>query len=258
MISDNEKKDELSSEEVPDTVKPQPPPPAAVYHMDGHEMRCMEDEEDLMPDPAQLMAIMSAAPPPPPRMPILVQEEVLPPGIDEADADLVPKPISDAPRPRKGPLPKDFQDALNIIFPGEKKPDSDVPTAPVEEPKKESTDILLEQQMVMSDELSQQSLDVYGVYAAAAAAGVSFSGTAQMYGIYEPSAQENIPTEIIAPPPPPPPIFLETNGSDKSPEMKTVEMEDVVPDEPDTAARDELDDLAMLGIDADDMAAQCM
>ena len=53
-------------------------------------------------------------------------EDILPPGIDVAESDdCVPRPISDGPIPRKGPLPKDLEEALNIIFPGEKKSDDE-------------------------------------------------------------------------------------------------------------------------------------
>lgn len=93
-----------------------------------------------MPDPMQFVTMMGGAPPPPPAVllghpppppppipvPVAVDlEPVLPPGIDAADADQVIKPISDAPLPRKGPLPQDFQDALSIIFPGEKRLEDD-------------------------------------------------------------------------------------------------------------------------------------
>ncbi|KAJ6635398.1 Zinc finger matrin-type protein, partial [Pseudolycoriella hygida] len=89
------------------------------YYDSNVQHMSMEDYDDLMPDPMQFVSLMGAAPPPPPRIPpstVDKNEPVLPPGIDEADADLVRKTISDAPLPRKGPLPQDFQDALSIIF----------------------------------------------------------------------------------------------------------------------------------------------
>lgn len=68
---------------------------------------CFDDEMDLMPDPLQFNAMFGAPPPPPIHED--KNQEILPPGIDDAESEFIPKPISDAPVPRKGPLPKDFQ-----------------------------------------------------------------------------------------------------------------------------------------------------
>ncbi|KAL9885611.1 zinc finger matrin-type protein CG9776 isoform 1-T2 [Glossina fuscipes fuscipes] len=97
---------------------------APPFHPD---VGMMVDYDDLMPDPAQFVNIMGQAPPPPPppTNPDKDEEEdMLPPGIDQEESEeFVPKPITDGPAPTKGPLPKDLEEALNIIFPGEKKPD---------------------------------------------------------------------------------------------------------------------------------------
>ena len=67
---------------------------------------CFDDEMDLMPDPLQFNAMFA---PPPPPMHDSSNQEILPPGIDDEESEFIPKPISDAPVMRKGPLPKDFQ-----------------------------------------------------------------------------------------------------------------------------------------------------
>lgn len=107
---------------------------APPFHPDAGMMM---DYDELMPDPIQFVNLMGQAPPPPPP-PAAVgggksadttdeeAEDILPPGIDVAESDdCVPRPISDGPLPRKGPLPKDLEEALNIIFPGEKKSDDE-------------------------------------------------------------------------------------------------------------------------------------
>lgn len=93
---------------------------APPFHPDAS---MMVDYDDLMPDPLQFVNIMGQAPPPPPPQNAEDDKDMLPPGIDEEESEeFVPKPITEGPPPGKGPLPKDLEDALNIIFPGEKKP----------------------------------------------------------------------------------------------------------------------------------------
>lgn len=78
------------------------------------------------------------APPPPnisyedPPIGFITPQQELPPGIESPSAlDEIKIPINAAPPNKK--LPKDFADALDIIFPGEKKADAEddgVPEAP--------------------------------------------------------------------------------------------------------------------------------
>lgn len=187
-------------------------------------------------------------------------------GIDEADADLVPKPISDAPLPRKGPLPQDFQDALSIIFPGEKKPDGssdNVAAAPAPPPPissgafiESAPNILLQSSvddhhlhanmptMLMPEDHSQHSLDIYAAFSV-----MGDTGSTMAAPLIQPdmSFAEDVDVPdpqslaLIAPP-------EEANVIDG--------MEEEVDEK--TSRMIELDDLAMLGIDADDLAAQCM
>lgn len=74
--------------------------------------------DDYMPDPMQYSAIMGAPPPPP-----MIEEPEMevPPGLDpEMDSEFIPQPISDAPIPLKGPLPKDLQETLDLLYDGDK------------------------------------------------------------------------------------------------------------------------------------------
>lgn len=68
--------------------------------------------DDLMPDPVQFASLMAA------------RNNMLPPGVDNADMDYNPMPNIDAtilPPASKRPLHKDFEVALDIIFPEEEK-----------------------------------------------------------------------------------------------------------------------------------------
>lgn len=263
------------------SVAPGPPPPThgpalppgAVYHhsYDNMQHMQMEDYDDLMPDPMQFVSLMGAPPPPPmvppPPSKIDKNEPVLPPGIDEGDVDAVPKPISDAPLPRKGPLPQDFQDALSIIFPGEKKPTDDNATVNVEQNlESQSSGQIIEQQPEMmstaaalgfiaasaADEQSQHSMDMYGS-AAAFSMQQQQSGAIMMDDL---SFAEDVDIPDVA-------TQQMAEGGDPATDA-VVQDESVLESKSDPEMEkkmsrlDELNDLAMLGIDTDDLAAQCM
>lgn len=122
---------------------------------------CEDDDMGLMPDPIQF-SLMMAPPPPPIPTEENRSEEILPPGIDETEQEFIPKPISEAPQgsiPRKGPLPQDFQDTLNLLFDADKNltipefPKVEPVVAPIDIPVKLDED----QPHMMSAE------DVYGI-----------------------------------------------------------------------------------------------
>lgn len=302
-------------------------------HYDGMHAMAAEDYDNLMPDPMQFVSMMGAPPPPPmvpppPPPPVQQQqlqridtEPVLPPGIDAADADQVIKPISDAPLPRKGPLPQDFQDALSIIFPGERRPEDAaegttkavtsaedagdaggavvVDATATETAETDggasngSSDAVLQQQhmnmlepspeaiisappisaaeaqetavaqaqaahaaaVALHDEQkSQQNIDLYSAFSVVNGvavlntelAGIVVGGGGGGDGVFA--------TADDADAVPLPPNGCGGDGFD--PEMGT---DSNSKDEELKAARlEELNDMAMLGIDADDLAAQCM
>lgn len=239
-----------NEDELMDDSHVTPSDTSVSYPMMGPEgmpNMMMEDDDDLMPDPAELMALMAnTAPPPPPMMPMpeMEKEDVLPPGIDKADEHLVPKPLNDAPPPRKGPLPKDFQDALNLLFPGERRPgDLAAELKPVEEEIKDLSSVTTEQPMIIADDLSQQSLDVYGAMGVYGTASYANPTNLNVY-----SSSEIIQSELNP---------FENNGGEQIIEdvivtdVKIPEIESLKDEH-----KDELDDLALLGIDADDLAAQ--
>ncbi|XP_055644714.1 zinc finger matrin-type protein CG9776 [Toxorhynchites rutilus septentrionalis] len=227
-----------------------------------------EEFIDMMPDPYQFVALMGA-PPPPPSHPGKPDQNILPPGIDEAEADLVPKPISDAPIPRKGPLPKDFQKALDIIFDGDKpkpaemianetKPPEVIPPVPIvpvldtDQPQmivpeaieiynqqiaaQYSTAVVSAAAVSYDDESQNQPLEMVS-----ADAMVEHSSDSQLPGAYSPDDNNTASNDGTA-----------SGETDSLPAPPPVEVEN----EETRLKRAELEELALLGIDADDMAAQ--
>lgn len=217
------------------------------------DMDMSNDCDDLMPDPMQYAFLNAPPPPPPPQVyqmspetnvaqhsyPAMshhaIDEEICPPGITQEEHDSIPQPISEAP-PRKGPLPKDFQEALNILFDGAKPPSP----IPVPEPPEETEQTYVYDPdaptMLTHEDLSRHSFH----------------------------EQSNF-NEIILPDSLPPPQQQQqqpkTNNNKKhvnNNQQKVVP----VPPEPTKAqiAKQQMDEmeLAMLGIDASDLAAQCM
>lgn len=236
-----------------------------------------EEFGDMMPDPYQYVALMGAAPPPPPNShPGKPDQSMLPPGIDEAEAADAPKPISDAPIPRKGPLPKDFQQALDILFDGDKPKPADVianetkppelPPPPPVEPATIDTD---QPQMIVPEAIemyNQQMAAQYSSAAVVSSAAVSYQADdesqnqpLEMTGLKQEKSSPPAPLESI---PTPPTHVSEEEGSRESkngtaePEQEVVAPKVEVENEETRRKRAELEELAMLGIDADDMAAQ--
>ncbi|XP_055846774.1 zinc finger matrin-type protein CG9776 [Episyrphus balteatus] len=316
-ISENEKKEPEESNhpiEYGPTMAPVPMMQDSYAHA-GYEPSLMSEYEDLMPDPVQFVSLMGAPPPPPslppPQQYVEEEKDILPPGIDETESEFVPKPISDAPIPRKGPLPKDFEEALNIIFPGEKKHDDDLAGAKssgetqiiMDEPIMQQSDLLKEgihmmtveeTSLVGMDEASQMSMNEPLQFnkptssVATTSANNSGENSVDKSPLQTDPIEEAVGVCISSIPPPPPPSMVmeqivEKNSSEtdliqeKSPE--SVEMptppkdlqiklsenkldtnpQPVSPTDSEKNRRqEELDDLAMLGIDADDMAAMCI
>jgi hypothetical protein len=182
--------------------------------------------DELMPDPLQYSALMGA-PPPPPRLE--EPEPCVPPGLDpDMDQEFIPKPISDAPIARKGPLPQDFQDTLNLLYDGDRpKPvviEQKIPEVmPVEPPPMMVSDPD-GPQMMTAEELSQHAL-LYG-------------------GFYAHNADGTDPTE---------------SHKKQSDSPKTVaEPEEIASETIDDEKKEqqmEMDDLAMLGIDVNDVGS---
>lgn len=312
-----------------------PPPTAAQIQMammedvygnapPFHPDAAMIDYDDLMPDPVQFVNIMGQAPPPPPPAPEEEDDkDMLPPGIDETESeDFLSKPISDAPIPPKGALPKDFEEALNIIFPGEKKSEDgdnekkvkvsgqtqiivDEPVMPEpEDLAREGIHMVTikETSTIGMDEASQVSMNEPLIFGKRGCPEVMESLQQQ-----DASSQNALDIDLasIEPPPTPPsqsqvsqPVedpdkssIKDAHGKPNDKVDKNKETEnlmniltadipipesnedltavvydlDDIPQPPPSPTesekmrrQEELDDLAMLGIDASDMAAQCM
>lgn len=127
---------------------------------------------------------------------------------------------------------------MSIIFPGEKKQ-----TLPEEIENKEAHGVDGPPMLMLSQEnQSSHAMDMYG--------GFSVHQAGIMASTVDPVDDINfaedvdIPT-INAPPPPPPPLHQQEKKDQESIEAKKSRF-------------DELNDLAMLGIDSDDLAAQCI
>lgn len=197
------------------------------------EQNNKEDWNDLMPDPLQFSAIMNSAAPPPPI--INSDEPDVPPGLDpDLDSEFIPKPISDAPIPRKGPLPSDLQATLDLLFDGDKpKPIVIEPVAAPEVPVNESSSNVLTDgpQMIMAEELSQASL-LYGNY-------YQSSTTSDVQPVPPPDA-----------PPLPSKTAFDSENGDKNDSAEVM-------DESDEKGKnqEDMDDLAMLGIDVNDVGS---
>lgn len=208
------------------------------------DMDMSNDCDDLMPDPMQYAFLNAPPPPPPPQVyqiphqTIVPQqsysmshhnidsEEILPPGITQEEHDSVPTPILEPPA-RKGPLPKDFQEALNILFDGAKPPSP----IPVPEPKEEIDQSYVYDPdaptMLTHEDLSRHSF----------------------------AEQPNF-NDIILPDSLPPPQSNNNqhmNNHQKAPPVS----EELTKAQAMSQQMDVLE-LAMLGIDASDLAAQCM
>ncbi|XP_055378225.1 zinc finger matrin-type protein CG9776 [Condylostylus longicornis] len=269
--------------------------------------------DDLMPDPMQYASLMGAPPPPPPPMHAIDDKEILPPGIDEMETDFVPKPISEAPVPRKGPLPKDFEEALNIIFPGENKTDNkmDLPLETntqinIETPHVDLQDIqenvvietiiesindnnrsddnhdnTIEETIVDNIEIELQQIEMPPPVEISAINNEKTMETQEdtskktqnisnnSNSVPQVVTEETVINELSIALPEENIITSENKSIDEknlylSPEIKTSSNEKVlspipVPNPKQKEWRpEELDDLAMLGIDADDLAAQCI
>jgi hypothetical protein len=188
---------------------------------------CYEDDMGLMPDPLAYSALMGAPPPPPVPTERRI-EEILPPGIDEIDRDSIPKPISDAPIPRKGPLPLEFQETLNILFDGDK---------PKPVPEMKPAEIPAPPPLESPDQMDNDAPHIL--------------------------RPEDVYSQLFVPPIPP------TNGENlEKAQMDIITSEIPIPELPDKKAKKEddkkkqekdkhngidLDELALLGIDADDL-----
>lgn len=218
--------DKKSEEQVEEKVDEAPAVEESVQEMMPRD----DTWDDMMPDPMQYSALMGA-PPPPPR---IEEPEVVPPGLDpEQDSEFIPRPISDVPIARKGPLPKDFQDTLDLLY------DGDTPKPVVIEPKYVPEIIPVEPppmvadpdgpHMIMAEDLSQHALLYGGFYPEESEEPIGDKTLAEESKNEEDAAEHD----------------EESNGK-----VKQIEADDALKEQ-----QMDMDELAMLGIDVNDVGS---
>ena len=222
--------DKKTEETVEEKVEEEQPVEAATEEKQPRD----DTWDDYMPDPLQYSALMGA-PPPPPRA--TEEPEVVPPGLDPEQDD-IPKPISDAPIARKGPLPKDFQDTLDLLY------DGDTPKPVVIEPKFVPDPVPIEPppivmsedgpQMIMAEDLSQHALLYGGFYTQNSEDSTAPQTVTDAIALADESIYEDVDQ-----------LESKANGT-----VEVVEMEESAKDH-----QMDMDDLAMLGIDVDDVGS---
>ncbi|EDV47764.1 uncharacterized protein Dere_GG11663 [Drosophila erecta] len=260
---------------------------APPFHPDAG---MMVDYDELMPDPVQFANLMTSCPPPPPpgedsdgdahgpeaddQHDNENREDVLPPGIDEVESDLVPNPLGAAAQPRDGELPKDLVEALDIIFPSDGAI-MEASNGNSEKQAEVTITTIVEDDAVLS-ELNLQDLAKQGIHLVTIdEAEVSKKSPIQNSKKNEESqgfngksdARENlklIDAEDIPMPnsPPTEPSFddeMKSKAFKKQADIPEIPQPAASPSDSEKLRRQsELDELAMLGIDSSDMAAQCM
>ncbi|KPU79960.1 uncharacterized protein Dana_GF16816, isoform C [Drosophila ananassae] len=262
---------------------------APPFHPDAGMMM---DYDELMPDPVQFANLMTSCPPPPPpgdgsdgenrekdegeSEGESGENDVLPPGIDEPETDLVARPLDSAAQPADGALPKDLAEALNIIFPSEGSAaeaaddSSQLPSVP------QTVTTIVEDEPVLSEhnlqDLAKQGIHLVTIQEAEASKSVNSSAkdpkkdkeSPALNGKTEPQAKslKQIEADDIPMPSSPPSAPPAEEVKKGEPVTKQTEILDIP--EPKESLSDseklrrqaELDELAMLGIDSSDMAAQ--
>lgn len=283
---------------------------APPFHPDAG---MMIDYDELMPDPVQFANLMTHCPPPPPPGQSNnadgqeslnndqlggedndEEEDCLPPGIDEAETDLVPQPLEPASSSRDGELPKDFAEALNIIFPADRSADEANNEAnPVPVPQTITT--IVEDEPVL-DEHNLQDLAKQGIHLVSIEETTSSSLPPLKES--EKLAVDDSPMQMSPNDAPQSAAYMQlANGGETdrlvphATTIKTLSAQDIpmpcsppatpvaeikakvndmvdvgdIPQPPPSPTdseklrrKAELEELAMLGIDSNDMAAQCM
>lgn len=249
---------------------------ANIYHTHGtihHVLPHVQEEyDDLMPDPMAYVSLMAPPPPPsavdtePPKAQPRFDESdepVLPPGIDEEEVANMEPVVPDV--PAKDVLPKDFQDALSIIFDKDHMPDGEPPTASGDsQPSiRESGDQSQVNANLQDENSTYAAMDIAmddpnemdGTAAMMLPGQVELDEQSQ-YMLYGQMADGTMYGDIAAHIPqgvqaPATDLTTHTNDTtDHTANIDEINSKNI--------RLQELDDLAMLGIDAEDLAAQCI
>ncbi|XP_015038056.2 zinc finger matrin-type protein CG9776 isoform X3 [Drosophila pseudoobscura] len=263
---------------------------APPFHPDAG---IMVDYDELMPDPVQFASLMTNCPPPPPpgggsdgELHDLHDgeqeangnddEDVLPPGIDEAETDLVPQSLDGAEQLRDGELPKDLAEALDIIFPTEGSAGDATDDNSQTQSEPQTITTIVEDEPALNEDnlqdLAKQGIHLVTIGEADASNAVN--SPMEMSTEDEESQQllngkseseslklfdaEDIPMPS-SPKAPGPVVAVETKSQVISDpvDLSDIPQPPASPTESEKMRRQaELDELAMLGIDSSDMAAQ--
>jgi len=250
---------------------PPPPPPGEGANADGKES--LDSDELADADNGE--------------------EDVLPPGIDEVETeDLVAQPLVAGSQGQDGELPKDLAEALNIIFPADRSAeegsdDNQVPVVPQtittiveDEPVLDEHNLqdLANQgiHLVSIEETNSSSMPATAMEDAVKSVDSALQSSADetSQGAYSQLANGNNTNNSMPPqtislkqdqeipmpcsPPAEPIADIKTKTSEHL-DVADIPQPPASPTESEKLRRQaELDELAMLGIDSNDMAAQCM
>ncbi|XP_060646011.1 zinc finger matrin-type protein CG9776 isoform X2 [Drosophila nasuta] len=283
---------------------------APPFHPDAGMMM---DYDELMPDPVQFANLITHCPPPPPPGESTNadgsdgldgdqlgnedhgEEDVLPPGIDEVEADLEPQPLVTGAPSQGGELPKDLAEALNIIFPADRPEEdaaddnSQVPVVPQTITTIVNDEPVLDEQnlhylarqgihMVTIEETTSSSMpaSVHEDTSKSVDSPMPISGDEVSQGAYSQLANGNSDNSVShtnsvkqmaaqdIPMPCSPPAELPGDAVEIKSKTSEVLLDVADIPQPPASPTDseklrrqaELDELAMLGIDTNDMAAQ--
>jgi len=252
---------------------PPPPPPGESLNADGKESL---DNDQASDDNGE--------------------EDVLPPGIDEVETeDMAPQPLVTGAQSQDDELPKDLAEALNIIFPADRaseegNDENHMPVVP------QTITTIVEDEPVL-DEHNLQDLAKQGIHlvsieettssslpgSAVEDAPKSVDSPKQLsadetsQGAYSQLANGNntdnsMPPQTISPKQMPaqeipmpsasqvePIADIKMQKSNEQLDVANIPQPPASPTDSEKMRRQaELDELAMLGIDSNDMAAQCM
>ncbi|XP_016950651.1 zinc finger matrin-type protein CG9776 isoform X3 [Drosophila biarmipes] len=259
---------------------------APPFHPDAG---MMVDYDELMPDPVQFANLMTSCPPPPPPGEGSDGEpndpedreqhekenhakEVLPPGIDEAESDLGTREHAEE-QPRDGRLPKDLAEALDIIFPSEGTSLEASNEKKEKQSEPQTITTIVEDDAVLSEhnlqDLAKQGIHLVTIDETEASNNSTIRTSkkneeSQLLNGENTAKIRDMDAEDI-PMPSSPPAIAQVDDEAKIKALKIQAHISDIPKPPASPSdseklrrQAELDELAMLGIDSSDMAAQCM
>lgn len=220
--------------------------------------KAFQEKVEEPPQPAIQMPMMMNVeipnPPLPPSPPVLTMIPPSPPKIRESPKS--PKKVKKSPYP----LPKDFQDALSIIYPEEKLEDK---TDAYHNPEMLAAAMSYQASMGYGTQMMMSYPGMHMMAAMPQMAPPPHMMNASTMRIFNQSApapppptsdpSRETPSPVIPPPPPPDDLFESSFGLGSSNGAGIPGLDD---EKMETSSKVSVDDMALLGIDAEDLAAQ--